>query len=114
MSAVLCLICQDYLTQHNANSILTCGHAFHRQCAANWMQCKQTCPHCQTPVQNGQMSQIFLSFHDDVSIIVKLEQNLAVKTELEQEIQQLKDKVRLTFTTHLKPHTTMRIVNRLL
>lgn len=109
MSAILCLICQDYLTQHNANSVLTCGHAFHRRCATNWMERKRNCPHCQSAVPNGQMSQIFLSFHDDVSIIVKLEQNLAVKTELEQEIQQLKGQVRLTLTTHQNLHTIIQL-----
>lgn len=87
MSAVICVICLDSFSQNIENCILPCGHAFHQNCLNNWMQHKHSCPKCQGSVRNEQISRIYLSFQNDVSIIVKLEHNLSVKNaELEEQI----------------------------
>lgn len=48
----VCLICQDIFTHDDdeETAVTPCGHAFHLNCLARWMDEKQECPTCRTPI----------------------------------------------------------------
>ncbi|KAK8866700.1 hypothetical protein M9Y10_009667 [Tritrichomonas musculus] len=47
----VCLICQDTINPDEEQTAITpCGHAFHLQCLARWMEEKQQCPICRNPI----------------------------------------------------------------
>ncbi|PJF18916.1 hypothetical protein PSACC_01264 [Paramicrosporidium saccamoebae] len=43
-----CPICADEMTDQVCK--LTCGHAFHKACAAQWLRRVHSCPMCRQPV----------------------------------------------------------------
>lgn len=46
----LCSICQDDIL--NNKFYLPCGHVFHKECVASWIQTKDTCPMCRAKYES--------------------------------------------------------------
>lgn len=47
----VCLICRENIIPGEEETAVTpCGHAFHLSCLSRWMEEKQQCPTCRTPI----------------------------------------------------------------
>jgi len=48
--SVKCLVCQFGYEEGECLRRLPCGHCFHRDCIDQWLQTKDFCPYCRTPI----------------------------------------------------------------
>jgi hypothetical protein len=53
---VKCLVCQFAYEKEECLRRLPCNHCFHKDCVDQWLQAKDFCPYCRTPiVEEGDM-----------------------------------------------------------
>ncbi|CDJ48348.1 hypothetical protein, conserved [Eimeria brunetti] len=50
LEAPCCTVCTLQLQDGTESVTLTCGHAFHWECARAWLRCSATCPNCRAQV----------------------------------------------------------------
>ena len=48
---VICNICLEVVCNKTNEHITSCNHIFHKGCFIKWMQIKNTCPSCRTPIK---------------------------------------------------------------
>lgn len=46
----VCATCLEQYTVQNPKTFTECGHHFHLQCIFEWLNRKETCPICETPM----------------------------------------------------------------
>ncbi|KAJ8711595.1 hypothetical protein PYW08_008549 [Mythimna loreyi] len=56
---ILCTICSDLVNQAENIYVTKCGHIFHHQCLAQWIERSKTCPQCRNKVTDKCMFRLF-------------------------------------------------------
>lgn len=62
MTSISCSICLDDITVHTQQSILSCGHVYHKNCVRNWLQQHSACPECRSDTIDDSIRPIYLNF----------------------------------------------------
>ncbi|KAJ8709026.1 hypothetical protein PYW07_008852 [Mythimna separata] len=64
---ILCTICSDLVNQAENIYVTKCGHIFHHQCLAQWIERSKTCPQCRNKVTDKCMFRLFPTISNENS-----------------------------------------------
>ncbi|KAI8419682.1 hypothetical protein MSG28_008372 [Choristoneura fumiferana] len=56
---IQCTICSDLVNQAESLYVTKCGHIFHHQCLAQWIERSKSCPQCRNKVTERCMFRVF-------------------------------------------------------